>query len=621
MPSTFRYPSRETDLWEPLAPSPEVRARRGQFWLMCVGRLKPGVTLAQAQQEMDEISRRLESQYAVDEGLGVELVGLPDELTASTRPALLLLTAAVAFVLLIASANVAGMLSARASGRQAEIALRAALGAGRGRVMRQMLTESLVLFLLGGALGLALAASGIGALLRLAPPALTSIRDVQIDWTVAFYALGVAAVTGLAFGLAPAIHAARRDQASALRGGSLRVSGHRGTAWFRKALLATQVALAFILLTGAGLLLRSFAEMQAVDLGFNPQDVVAARVVLPRARYDNAAKRVAFHEALCERLGAAPGIESVAGITNLLLDRLPDSAGFQIEGRAEDITMPLTYDAVTPDFFRTMGIPLLAGRFFTDADNDTSERVAIINQATARRYWPGEDPIGKRFRFGTGANNNSPWLRVVGVVRDTRRAGIDVPVFSESYVPVRQAAPATMTYLVRARKGSAANAGPAVRQAVRELDPRQPVSSVAAVQAMLDETLAGRRFNTLLVAIFAFAALALAAVGVYGLVAYTIGQKHHEIGIRLALGASGGRVVGEVGGPAIRAALGGAAIGAVLSIGVTRAISGMLFGVAPLDGATYLGVALVLALAISAAAAFPLKRALAVDPAASLRAE
>jgi predicted permease len=621
MPSTFRYPTRDTDLWEPLAVDPELRAQRGAYWLATVARLKPGIELARARQEMDAISVRLASQYTQDRALGVDLVPLKDELTATARPALLVLASAVAFVLLIACANVAGMLMARASDRQREIALRAALGAGRGRVVRQLLTEAMLLFVTGGALGLALAAAGVRAIVRLAPPALTQIRDVEVDWTVALYAIGLAAVTGLVFGAAPAIQAARRDQAGALRAGSPRVGGRPGGAWFRTALLAAQVALAFVLLTGAALLLRSFAEMQAVDLGFEPRGVVAARISLPSARYDNEAKAVAFYEALVERLRAEPGVESAAGITAFLLGRLPVSARFQIEGRTADVAMPLTYDSVTPGFFRTMKIPLLRGRFFTDADGATSQLVTIVNQTTANRYWPGQDPVGQRIRFGGGPDNTNPWMTIVGVVGDTKRAGLDVPVFTESYEPMRQAASRHLAILVRASPDAGAGIGSAVRAAVREIDPQQPVSTVAALQSMLDDTVAGRRFNTLLVTIFAFAALLLAAVGLSGLLAYTIAQQHREIGIRIALGASGRAIVHAAGGRAIAAAGVGGVAGVVLSVAVRRAIAGLLFGVAPLDAVSYAAAACALTVVAATAAALPLRRALNVDPAVSLRAE
>jgi putative ABC transport system permease protein len=621
MPSTFRYPTRETDAWEPLAVDQELRTQRGTFWLTTVARLKPGVKLAQAQQEMDAISGRLARQYTQDRGLGVDLVTLKDELTATTRRALFVLMAAVAFVLLIACANVAGMLVARASDREGEIALRAALGAGRGRVIRQLLTEAMGLFILGGMVGLAVAAAGVRAIVRLAPQTLTQIRDVEINWTIAAYAIAVATVTGLAFGAAPAIQAARRNQVGAIRAGSPHIGGRRGAAWFRTGLLAAQVALAFVLLTGAALLLRSVAEMQAVDLGFDPRSVLSARISLPAARYDNETKTVAFYEALTERLRTSPGVESADGISAFLLGRLPNSAGFQIEGRAQDIITPLTYDTVTPGFFRTMRIPLLRGRSFTDADGPTSQRVTIINQTTARKYWPHEDPVGKRIRFGAGADNDSPWMTIVGVVGDTRRAGLDAPVFTESYQPMRQAASGSLAVLVRARTDAASGVGPAIRAAVREIDPRQPVSSIAPLQSLLDETVAGRRFNTLLVTVFAVTALLLAAVGVYGLLAYIITQQHREIGIRVALGASAMAVLRAVGGRAVAAACLGAVVGVVLSIAVSRAIAALLFGIAPLDGVSYGAAACVLAAVVATAAASPLRRALKVDPAVSLRPE
>ena len=621
MPSTFRYPTRETDLWEPLAVDAELRTQRGAYWLTTVARLKPGVRLAQARQEMDAISRRLASQYTQDRSLGIDLVALQDELTATTRPALFVLTAAVTFVLLIACANVAGMLIARASDRQGEIALRAALGAGRGRVIRQLLTEATVLFILGGTLGLALAAAGVRAIVRLAPPTLTQVRDVEVNWTVALYAISLAGVAGLVFGAAPAIQAARRDQADAIRGGSARTSGRRGAAWFRTGLLAAQVALAFVLLTGAALFLRSFVLMQAVDLGFDPRSVVAARVSLPGAKYDTAAKAVAFYEALGERLRAVPGVESADGITSFPLSRLPTSARFQIEGRAEDIIMPLTYDAVTPGFFRTMRIPLLRGRFFTDADGSTSQRVTIVNQTTAKKYWPHEDPVGRRIRIGAGTDNQNPWMTIVGVVGDTKRAGLDVPVFTESYQPMRQAASGDLDVLLRVRTDAAAGIGLAIRAAVGEIDPQQPVSSIAPLPSILDEAVASRRFNTLLVSIFAVAALLLAAMGVYGLLAYMIAQQHREIGIRIALGARARAILRAVGGRALSAACVGAFAGVVVSVAVSRAIGGLLFGIAPLDAVSYAAAACVLAAVVATAGAFPLRRALNVDPAVSLRAE
>jgi putative ABC transport system permease protein len=566
-----------------------LRLQRSAFWLTTVARLKPGVRVAQAQQEMDAISRRLAGQYTQDRGLGVDLVTLQDELTATTRPALLVLTASVAFVLLIACANVAGMLIARASDRQREIALRAALGAGRGRVIRQLLTVGMVLFIMGGTLGLALAAAGVRAIVRLAPEALTQIRDVEVNWTVALYAIGLAAVSGLVLGAGPAIQAARRDQADAIRAVSPRASGRRGATWFRTGLLAAQVALAFVLLTGGALLLRSFAEMQGVDLGFDPRSVVRA------------------HQPSGGRYHVVPA------------HRLPVSAAFQIEGRTQDIITPPPSTRSRP-LFRTMG-SLLRGRFFTDADQDTSQRVTIINQTTARRYWPHEDPLGRRIRFGAGADNESPWMTIVGVVADTTRAGLDVPVFTESYQPMRQAASRNLAVLVRARTDAAAGIAPAIRAAVREIDPQQPVSSIAPLQSMLDETVAGRRFNTLLVSIFAVAALLLAAVGVYGLLAYTIAQQHREIGIRIALGASATAILQAVGGRAIAAAGVGGVAGVVLSVAVSRAIAGLLFGIAPLDAVSYAAAVCVLAAVVATAAAFPLRRALNVDPAVSLRAE
>jgi putative ABC transport system permease protein len=620
MPTTFRYPNREIDFWEPLVVRPELRVQRGAFWLTVIARLNPGVTLAQAQQEMNAISQGLAAQYREDRGLSASLVGLKHEMTANIRPALLVVSVAVALVLLIACANVAGMLIARAADRRREIALRSALGAGRGRVIRQLLTEALVLFVLGGALGFAVAAAGVRAIMRLAPANLSQIQNVQMNWKVAFYALGVAIATGLLFGAAPAFHVARSEIADAIRSGSRGIAGQRGATWFRSILLGAEVALCLVLLTGAGLLLRSFYQLQSVDLGFDAHNVLAARLNLPHARYDNDAKVNAFFDGLLMRLRSVPGVESADAISTLLLDRLPGSAGFSIEGRPKDISTPLTYDSVTPDFFRTMRIPLLRGRFFTAADTETSKRVTIINATTARRYWPNEDAIGKRIRFGAGTNNPNPWLTIVGVVADTKRAGLDSPVFTESYQPLHQS-PATGMSLVIRTKTDPQNVVSALRAALRDSDPQQPIANVASIESMLDDTLALRRFNMLLVTIFAGASLVLAAVGVYGLLAYIVAQEQHEIGIRIALGASAVRIIRAVASQVIVATAGGVISGILASLAASRAITGFLYGTGALDPATYGLAILLLAIVVATAAILPLTGALNVDPAVTLRAQ
>jgi predicted permease len=305
----------------------------------------------------------------------------------------------------------------------------------------------------------------------------------------------------------------------------------------------------------------------------------------------------------------------------LLLDRLPNSARFQIEGRAEDVVMPLTFDAVTPGFFHTLRITLLRGRFFTDADASASERVTIVNQTTAERYWPNEDPVGKRIRFGGGADNTSPWITIVGVVGDTKRAGLDLPVFTESYQPMRQAPTRDLDVLVRARTDVGGALAPVIRAAVREIDPEQPVSSIAPLPEVLDETVTSRRFSALLMTIFALAALLLAAMGVYGLLAYLIARQQREIGIRIALGARGTAILHSVGGRVISAFWVGGLAGVVVSVALSRAMAGLLFGVVPLDAVSYAAAAFVLAAVAAVAAAFPLRRALGVDPATSLRSE
>jgi putative ABC transport system permease protein len=478
----------------------------------------------------------------------------------------------------------------------------------------------LVLFVLGGALGFAVAAASVRAIMRLAPTNLSQIQNVQMNWKVAFYALGVAIATGLLFGTAPVFHVVRGDIADAIRSGARGIAGQRGATWFRSILLGAEVALCLVLLTGAGLLLRSFYRLQSVDLGFDAHNVLAARLNLPHARYDNGAKVNAFFDGLLTRLRSAPGVESADAISTLLLDRLPASAGFSIEGRTKEISTPLTYDSVTPDFFRTMRIPLLRGRFFPAADTETSKRVTIINATTARRYWPNEDSIGKRIRFGGGTNNANPWLTIVGVVADTKRAGLDSPVFTESYQPLHQSPEISMSLVIRT-KTDPQNVISALRAALRDSDPQQPIANVASIESMLDETLALRRFNMLLVTIFAAASLVLAADGVYGLLAYIVAQEQHEIGIRVALGASAVRIISAVLSQVIVATAAGAISGILASLAVSRTIAGLLYGIGAVDPATYAAAILLLTIVVATAAILPLTGALKVDPAVTLRAQ
>jgi len=446
LPQSFQFPERDLDAWVPLQPSADDR-RSGAFWLTTVARLKPGVSLAQAQQEMSAIATRLGAERPSDRELGVALVGLRDEIAGPFRSALVMLAAAVMGVLAIACVNVAGMLTARGATRQREVAIRTALGASRRRVVRQLLTEAVILFVLGGALGVGLGSVLLRLLVRVAPPTLSWLRDVSLDGPMLVFALGMAAVTGLLFGVLPSWKGAGADVAEMMASG-VKGAGRGGLSHrFRWALVVSQIAIATIVVSAASLSLTSLVQTQRVDLGFEPGHVLTAGVRLPRTKYPEAAARQQFFDRLLERVRALPGVSGAAAGSSVLLGPLPNSSNFTIEGRPELIQQPLTFDIITPDFFRVLQVPLLRGRFFSDRDRADGQRVAIINETAAKTHWPNEDPLGKRFKFGV-PGDDAPWLTVVGIVADTRRAGVDHPVFTESYQPYTQD-PRSMTVVIR----------------------------------------------------------------------------------------------------------------------------------------------------------------------------
>ena len=617
LPSSFQFPERGVDAWVPLQPSADDRLS-GAFWLRTVARLKPGVSLAQAQQEMGAIAARLAAERVKDRDLGVALVGLRDEIAGPFRPALVMLTAAVLGVLTIACVNVAGMLTARGAARQREVAIRTALGASRRRVVRQLLTEAVVLFLLGGALGVALGSGLLQLLVRVAPPTLSWVRDVSLDGTMLAVALGMAALTGVLFGVLPSWKGAGADVvevvASGVKGASRGGLSHR----FRWALVVSQIAIATIVVSAANLSLTSLVHAQRVDLGFEPAHVLTARVELPRTKYAEAAARQQFFDRLLERVRALPGVAGAAAGSSILLPRLPNSSSFTIEGRPEMIQQPLTFDVITPDFFRVLRLPLLRGRFFTDADRADAPRVAIINETAAKTHWPNQDPIGRRFTFG-GSADDAAWLTVVGIVADTRRAGVDHPVFTESYQPYTQD-PRSMTVLIRT-VGEPAAIAPALRAVVRELDPDQPLSQVAPLQDLIGNQTAARRFSTLVLGAFGMAAIALTAIGLYSLLAYLVALRRHEMAVRLAVGGSPHHVLGlVVRHVAVVVGL-GISLGLAGALTTARSMRILLFGIEPWDPLSQAATIAVLALVAIVAAWIPTRRAMRVDPALVLRTE
>jgi putative ABC transport system permease protein len=616
LPPSFQFPDRDVDAWVPLQPSPEERSS-GAFWLEAVARLKPGVSLAQAQQEMTAIAARLEAERLEDRELGVTLVGLRDEIARPFKPALVMLTAAVLGVLAIACVNVAGMLTARGAARRREVALRTAFGASRRRVLRQLLTEAVMLFVLGGALGVMLGSLLLRWLVRVAPPTLSWLRDVSLDGPMLAVALGTAALTGVLFGVLPSWKSAGADVVEVIASGVKGATRGGLSQRFRWALVVSQIAIATIVVSAASLSIASLVHAQRVDLGFEPGHVLTARVELPQAKYPEAADRQQFFDRLLERARALPGVTGVAAGSTVL--RPSNSSSFTIEGRPEMIQQPLTLDIITPDFFQVLQVPLRRGRFFSDRDRADGPLVAIVNETTARTHWPNEDPLGKRFKFGAPDDDEARWRTVVGIVADTRRAGVDHPVRTESYQPYTQN-PGSMTILVRT-VGEPTAIAPALRAVVRELDPDQPLARVAPFDVLIDNQTAARRFNTWLLGAFGAAAITLTAIGLYSLLAYLVALRRHEMAVRLAIGGTPSHVVGLIVRHVSWVVGIGLSLGMAAALAAARSMRSLLFGIEPWDPLSQ-GVTIALLCAVAVAAAWiPTRRAMRVDPAIVLRTE
>ena len=620
MPASFAHPA-DTEVWTPMTPTTarygELMTQRGSFWLTVVGRVKPGVSRSAAQSEMDAIAGRLEQQYPENGGLGLRLVPLHDEIVGEVRRPLLILLGAVSFVLLIACANVTNLLLTRASVRQREMAIRAALGAGRRRLVRQLLTESVVLAIAGGTAGLLLAIAGVRLLESLAPAALPRLDALAIDWRVLGYALAATVVAGLLFGAAPALQAAGATPGDPLRGGARGADEGSAGRRTRSALATVQLAIAVALLIGAGLLLRTIMALNSVDPGFATRNVLVMRVDLPRVKYTSSERVLSFCRELTSRLGALPGVEATGVGSSLLLGRLPASASITIEGRAPlnpgQQDLPVPYDAVTPGFFQALQIPLLRGRMLADTDTERTPRVALVNEAFVRRFFPGQDGVGKHFTFGNPADAGFTWTTIVGVVADTRRGGYDSPVWAEVYFPHDQAPDRRMFVFARTR-GDPLELARAAQAQVWAIDSDQPIASVRTVAETIARSEANRRFVALLLAIFAGVALALAVIGVYGVVAYATSQRTHEIGIRMALGADRGSVRRMVLGSGMKLVTLGLGVGLAAAFAITQVLSGLLFGVSPRDPVTFLAVTIGLGAAGLLASWLPARRATRVEP-------
>jgi putative ABC transport system permease protein len=624
MPANFRFPDRETDVWEPLTAFPRwrrIEPNRYNDFGRVVGRLQPSVTFAQAQTEMDAIGRRLATQYRTTDsdfaGFGVNVIPLLVQVTGrSTRLALAVLFAAVVVVLLIACVNLANLLLARSAAREREIAVRAALGAGRPRLIQQLMTESALLSLASGALGLALAHAAIRALVALRPADIPRVEEIRIDGAVFIFTVAVSLLASVLFGLLPALTTSRSDLQSSLRGGIRGAISVAGSRRMRGGLVVAEFALAVILLCGAGLLIRSFLRVQAVDPGFRPDHVLTLRIALHSFREGD--QIINYYQQVLERVGSLPGVQAV-GLTEDMLQRRNPDLDITVEGRLSAPAIELSDDTISSGFFHAMGVRLLRGRFFTDQDRLGSLRVAIINETMARHFWPGEDPIGKRFKTG-GVGSGNPWLTIVGTIADIRRQGPERQPIALYFRPFLQRPWVNMDLVVRTASEPLALAA-AVRSEIRAVDKTVPVYDVSTLERWLAELGSQRRYQTLLLGIFAALALGLAAIGVYGLLHYSVSQRTQEIGIRMALGARAADVLCMVIGEGLMLAALGVAVGLLGALWVTEGLSSLLFGVTPTDPATFGVVALLLVAVAAVASLIPARRAIKVDPMVALRYE
>jgi putative ABC transport system permease protein len=604
------------DLLAPLAYDPRDLGDRGSHFLLVIGRLKPRVTPAQAQAELRAIAGRLEQQYPDrNKGWTINVFGLQDEVVRAIRPALLLLLAAVGFVLLIACANVSNLLLARAAARQKEMAVRLALGAPRARLLRQLLTESLLLSLMGGAAGLALAYWAIRAFAGFSPANVPRADEIRLDSLALLFTFGATTLASVLFGLIPALQASKPDVQEALKEGGRSAGAGRHRA--RGLLVVAEVALSLLLLIGAGLMIRSFIGLQRVYLGFRTDNLLTMKLALPTAKYRETQQGVAFYQQAIERIKALPGVQSVGAVTDLPLTGESDIYAFNIEGRPPEKAWDnAEWRAINSDYFRAMGIRMLGGREFTERDNQGAPEVVIINETAAKRWWPGEDPVGKRVRIYDGEQLS--WREIIGVVKDIKHFGPATDVAPEIYAPFLQRPRPAMT-LIAHISGQPEPLAAAMRAAIQSIDKEQPVYRVRTMERFLSDAVAAPRATMFLLGVLSVAALALAAVGIYGVMAYAVTQRTHEIGIRMALGARGGDVLGMVVKQGMLLAGAGVAIGLAAAFALTRLMKDLLFGVRPTDPATFATLALLLIGVALLACYLPARRATRVDPLIALR--
>ncbi len=614
----------QTDLWRPMILGDDfINKSRANHQLSVMARLKPGVTRERAQTEMTAIAERLEQSYpGSNQGIGVKVVPLNEQVVGNVRPALFVLMGAVALVLLIACANIANLLLARSSARQREIAIRTALGASRGRIVRQLLTEAMLLSTTAAITGTVMSLWGIEAILSLSRETLPRAYEISVDTRVLGFTVAIALLTSVLFGLTPALQASKINLSESLKEGSRGLSGGQRSNHVRSVLVVSEVALSMVLLIGAGLMIKSLAGLLKIDPGFKSDHTLTMNIALLGSKYPSASQQIAFFQNVTHRVETLPGVQSVGLISSAPLSGGVYAGGFSIEGRvATSETDDLVADRrmISPAYLNSLGIPLLQGRGFTDRDDQSSPGVVIVTESWARRFLPDQDPIDKRIKLG-GQDSTRPWLSIVGIAGDVRDTALESSPRPCVYIPYPQFPSSAMTLVVRAASDPKSLI-PAIREGVWAVDKDQPITDVKTMDQYVADSVSARRFNAMSLAVFASLALVLASVGIYGVMAYSVTQRTHEIGIRVALGAQSPDVIKLVIGRAVAMVGAGVAIGLAGALALTRVMTSLLYGVSATDPMTF-GVVAGLLVAVSVLASYiPARRATKVDPMIALRCE